>query len=108
MCTVELETCDLWSETTRRARKAHRCSCCRQAIQSGQTYLVHFSVFEGEITAEKMCGRCEAFRAEFAAAHGDELIPTPSYFPQMLADCIADGERARWEPMLTAIAGPER
>lgn len=105
MCSVDLEPCEVWSETPRQARKAHRCSCCGQTIARGETYVAHFSVLQGDVTAEKLCGRCGAFRDEFSAAHGDELIPTPSYFPQMLADYIADGERARWEPMLTTIAG---
>jgi hypothetical protein len=105
VCYIELESCEVWDETKRRARKAHRCSCCKGPIAPGDTYLVHFSVYDGAITSDKCCGRCEEARGEFGDAH-ESMIPTPSYFPYLLADCIAEGDEeseTKWRPMLEAI-----
>jgi len=112
MCSIDLEPCDLWVETERRARKPHRCSCCGGVIAAGARYTVHFSKFEGAMTSQKMCAPCREAREEFAEAHfgagfaGDAYIPQPGYLPQALAECIADGDEEserQWKPMLTAI-----
>lgn len=104
MCYIELEPCQVWSEHERKARKAHTCSCCRGPIAPGERYLVHFSVLDGDTTSEKCCLACNAARLEFGNAH--DSIPTPQYFPVLLADCIAEGDEeseTRWKPMLQAI-----
>lgn len=102
MCVIDdLEHCPVWRETERKARKEHKCSCCRRRIGPGETYLDHFSVFDGGPHREKMCAECVADRRDFADAHGGVLC-NPSYFPRMLADCIGDdedGETRRWEEM---------
>lgn len=105
MCSIDLEYCEVWSETKRKARKGHACSCCRGAIQPGEAYIVHFSIFEGDRTSGKLCGPCEVARKEFSDAH-DSGTPTPQYFPKLLLECIHDGDEesdARWRPMLDAI-----
>jgi hypothetical protein len=105
VCYIELEPCEVWDETKRRARKAHRCSCCKGPIAPGEIYLVHFSVMDGEVTSEKCCARCEEARGEFRDAH-ESMTPTPGYFPFLLADCIAEGDEeseTKWRPMLVAI-----
>ena len=105
MCQIELEPCEVWIETERRARKAHRCSCCAGGIPSGALYTVHFSVQDGEAVPEQLCGACADARGAFARAHG-EVVPTPSYFPTLLWECIAEGDpesETRWRPMLDAI-----
>jgi len=107
MCYVELEPCEVWTETEtlRRARKTHRCSSCKGPIRAGEEYLVHFSIMDGEICSEKSCAACTAARSEFGDAHGG-IQPTPSYLPVLLADCVAEGDAAsdtRWRPMLNAV-----
>ena len=105
MCDVELEPSDAWTETERTARKEHRCSACRGRIAAGSRYLVHFSKYEGAIITGKLCGDCRADRDTFCRSHY-ALTCTPSYFPTLLADCIADGDEESeqaWKPMLAAM-----
>lgn len=95
----------MWSETERRARKAHRCTSCMGAIQPGTRYTVHFSKYDGETTSEKLCAQCRDSRQDFADAHGG-MLPLPSYFPTLLRECIAEGDEEserRWKPMLEAL-----
>jgi len=106
MCFVDLEPCSVWQEDhVKKSRKEHRCQCCRGVIAKGSSYVRHFSVFEGDPTSEKMCGECEADRGIFSEAHDSQLC-VPSYFPHLLADCIADGDEESektWRPMLERI-----
>lgn len=109
MCNISLEPCSLWAEARHKARKTHTCSACRGLIHKGDTYIRHFSKFEGDITAEKLCMSCQTARARFTEAHGD-LTPTPSGFAGMLRDCVADsfesvdsGHGDEWSTMLSAM-----
>ena len=105
MCDIDLEPCEVWRETRRRARKAHRCSCCRVEIPAGEMYCDHFSVYEGDGRREKLCLVCHADRERFADAHGG-MICMPDHLPDMLADCIAEGDEESeqmWKPMLDRI-----
>jgi hypothetical protein len=104
MCYVDLEPCEVWEERHRKARRQHRCSCCRRAIQPGEQYLVHFSVFEGNAETQKCCAECERDRQTFADAHGGTLCQ-PSFLPEMLGNCIGDEpeSEADWRPMLDRI-----
>jgi hypothetical protein len=104
MCAIDLEPCDVWRETERTARKAHRCSSCGGQIAPGARYLSHFSMFEGDYTYNKMCLLCRDDRKTFSDDHG--IGPTPGYFPRLLADCIADGDEeseSKWKPMLERV-----
>lgn len=117
MCDIDDgERCSVWSETQRRARKPHRCDACSGPIGIGEIYLVHFSVFEGYTTSEKMCVECEVARDEFADEHNGMLC-TPSGMRETLRECISEGtsaddegnavvdpEDARWQAMLDAMA----
>ncbi len=105
MCFVDLEPCEVWRETERKARKPHRCSCCRGTIPAGDEYLVHFSVFQGDATSEKMCLPCRDDRKAFADAHEGTLC-TPSFLREMVAECVSedeDGDGAKWAAMLARI-----
>lgn len=105
MCSIDLDPCDVWSETWRRARKDHACSCCGGAIASGERYVAHFSKFEEYIDTAKLCSPCHEAREEFANAH-DAGSPQPGYFRELLTSCISDGDEesdAKWKPMLDAM-----
>jgi predicted RNA-binding Zn-ribbon protein involved in translation (DUF1610 family) len=105
MCDIGLESAELWHETPRKARKNHKCSSCGGIIHPKATYTVHFSIYEGAATSEKICDPCREARAEFADAH-DGVSPTPGYFPQLLDRCIADGDEEsekKWKPMQVAL-----
>lgn len=105
MCEISLEPAEVWNETPRKARKKHECSSCGGVIQPKETYSVHFSLCDGEPRSEKICEPCRQAREEFSDAH-EALTPTPSYFPRMLGECVAEGDpesEKRWKPMLAAL-----
>ena len=88
MCQIEPEGhCTVWNENTvKRARKRHRCDACSGFIQIGDSYLDHFSTYDGDATSEKMCPPCQVARDEFKKDHG--WFPTPSSFGVYLDECI--------------------
>lgn len=106
MCEIydDGDYCTIWNERERKARKPHRCSCCRSTIQPGTVYIVHFSLFDGDATSEKMCVECVADRQAFADAHGGILF-NPGSFLLRLSDCISEGDEddRRWVGMLDGI-----
>jgi len=106
VCVIDqLDPCEVWRETLCRARKSHRCSCCRGLIRQGETYIVHFSVFEGNASSEKICSACLADREEFCREHINGQLCGPSFFSELLDECIAEGDpesERRWLPMRRA------
>ena len=58
MCDLDLEPCEIWNEKKRKAQKSHECDCCGRMIRPGEIYLVHFSVYDGDTTSEKVCAEC--------------------------------------------------
>ena len=106
MCDLEYDD-DLifWSETIRRARRAHTCSGCGGSIRPGDRYLVHCSKSDGVLYPAKLCPLCLAARSEFSAAH-EGVLPYPAGFEEVLDMCIIEGgeeERTAWGPMLEAL-----
>lgn len=97
MCSIDLEPCEVWSETKRTARKLHTCDCCGGLIRPGRVYVVHFSMFHGEKTSEKMCASCLAVAEAFQADHGQRSVP--SSMRELLYECVSDGdpESKRWQ-----------
>ncbi len=105
MCVVELEPCDVWRETERKARKEHRCGCCGRRILTGESYRAIFGVYEGEVFSGKYCGACREAAGEFSHAH-EIGLPTPESLVELLQECVWDGEEEierRWKPMLEQI-----
>lgn len=102
MCSISgLERSQVWSETERRARKAHDCDCCGGRIKPGETYIKHFSVYDGIATSEKVCMPCHEARDEFCLKHN--FVGIPSRFGFDLQDCVGeathriyDKETRRW------------
>ena len=88
MCIISLEPCQVWRETTARARKTHTCDCCGGRISYGDRYTSHFSVFDGEATYEKMCAPCLDVATHFQKLH--RRRGTPGSMRPLLEDCIAD------------------
>lgn len=104
MCYIDLEPAEVWSETERKARKPHKCSCCHGTIAAGQNYWTHFSVLDGDNTTEKICAACYTDREVFAYVH-DGTLCTPGALPEMLQECIAEGDKdgSQWAEMLKRI-----
>lgn len=106
MCsTGDLEPCAVWQEFPRRARKPHACGPCDSIIPPGDYYLVHFSIFDGEVTSEKVCFACWWAREDFCRAHGDGQLFQPSGLISALQDCVGENDdpEDRWRPVLAAI-----
>jgi hypothetical protein len=110
MCFIDLDPCEVWDERERKARKEHKCGACGKTIRVGETYLTHFSVFEGNANSEKMCFPCRDDRKQFADAH-DGTLMTPSFLRQMVAECISEGDEEserQWKPLLDRIDSREQ
>jgi len=103
MCYVDLDYCEVWSETARMARKQHACDACGGTIKSSEAYLVHFSAYEGSVTHDKMCFRCWIVREQFAADHGQSF--QPHMLTEMLASCVDEGDKdsLRWKLVLLNV-----
>lgn len=102
MCEIEFDGhCDVFEERFVKARKEHTCLVCRRTIPKGETYLVNFSVYEGEASHEKCCAECAKDKDEFFKAHGSGSA-SPSTFEHYLHECISDHpepeEDEEWEP----------
>ncbi len=103
MCEIgDLDACDVWREGAARARKPATCACCRGAINPGDPYLSHFSVFEGDSTFEKMCWLCWLAREDFNEAHRFGSC-CPGTFKDLLVDCFAHDTDPKWGLMLVAM-----
>jgi|688.fasta_scaffold02744_42 hypothetical protein len=121
MCSLDDgERCEVWRETERRARKAHTCGSCGARIPAGDSYVRHFSVFDGDVCDVAVCSPCRSARAEFQAAHGAVL--TPDMTMEMFHECLdsfgpedctpaerrawvarRDPYEARWRVLLAAM-----
>lgn len=95
---------EIWNQKLVKARKPHKCNCCGVNISPGEIYLKHFSVFDGQAYAEKMCDPCHTLMCEFSEAH-EGFTWCPSDFPYSLNECISenDDDSPRWKEMLKEI-----
>lgn len=105
MCEISFdEACDVWREKKVRARKSHTCSSCDAEIKRGDSYVTHFSVYDGYTNSEKCCMLCEESRTVFEEEH--DVCIAPSYLTEMLSHCVEDTDTKdpqRWQAMLDAI-----
>ncbi len=59
MCRIDgADRSEVYSESTHRARKEHKCYECRRAIMPGEVYRRVFTVTEGDASSMKVCGHC--------------------------------------------------
>lgn len=54
------ESYDVYSETTRKARKHHQCCACGDHIGPNDAYTVCVTIFDGSAQTIKRCLRCQA------------------------------------------------
>jgi hypothetical protein len=97
MCEVDYDydPASVWVETSvAKARKDHKCNCCRGRICAGDGYVKHFSTYEGRVTSEKVCGSCREAREDFVDTHG--MIGVPRRFAHDLRECFGQESRPFW------------
>lgn len=58
MCYYVDELATVWESVTRKARKEHRCECCRMPILKGVTYDRHSSLYDGHWSHASMHSDC--------------------------------------------------
>jgi hypothetical protein len=88
---------DAWTAIYPVARKPHRCDCCRGVISAGAQYLRLSFVYDHSAETEKACLACDWACRRFLGAHDDEAsITNPSYFAEMLRDCVGEAGRGYW------------
>jgi len=103
MCDLsDEERAEAFRETHVKARKPHKCECCGRQIRTGETYLRHWSVYEGNVSNAKLCSDCASDRAEFAAAHGGWLVHPCAFF-DYLTGCVAEHPSNHWQAMVSRI-----
>lgn len=100
MCSLDLETCPVWRETPRVARKQHCCFSCGSDIRQGEAYLSLSYVFDGSAGTEKACFPCWWVLEVFGSAHA--MKPMPSNLYGAVEECIGDGEDD-WRPEMALL-----
>ena len=83
---------EVHTTTTRRARKAHRCTACERIIPIGTQYTYVFNVTNGDIFITKRCELCQRIYAHLDARMRKEARDT---FPDADLDC-GDSYRDVW------------
>lgn len=109
MCSIDYdETCAVWVEKPRTARKEHVCLGCGTTIRPREAYNEVRFVFDGSAGTERECFGCWFVRRAFGDGHS--IYPLPSSLMADLADCIGTrlpaGDRSwptEWAPELAAI-----
>ncbi|MHC1701464.1 MAG: hypothetical protein AB9900_10855 [Humidesulfovibrio sp.] len=64
---------EFFEERKHKARKAHKCSDCRNTIQPGEVYTLIACKYDGVFEAFKMCQGCEQVRGMFTCAPVGDL-----------------------------------
>lgn len=92
------ESCSVWNERPRKARKAHHCEACGAAIPAGATYTYASGVFDGRGWDSRWCAACDGAFQAFKAAHSQ--WPSITELSDALYECMrsADGaaEALKW------------
>jgi hypothetical protein len=65
---------DVYDEKERRARKAHLCSACGEAIRIGDLYWRIGTIFEREARSLRRCQRCQEIHVHLRGL-GDDMWP---------------------------------
>lgn len=101
----DYENPSVWNQKIVKARKCHKCNCCGVNISPKETYLKHFSVYDGLASSERMCIQCYNLMLEFSKAHAG-FMWSPIDFPYALRECLSEaGDKGdeRWREMLKEI-----
>lgn len=69
------EAADVYSERATRARKAHTCAACGEAIAPGHVYTRVSIVFDGTVESLKRCARCQKLHEHLRTLGDHEMWP---------------------------------
>lgn len=83
--------CEVWTETTRKARKDYACDCCRGAIAKGEQYVRIFMVSDGCASTERECSACADVVIEFKKHHNS--WSSPSGMEDLVQQCYEEESR---------------
>lgn len=115
MCNTDYDPADVWTETTRRARKQHKCSECYRPIPAGRHYVHITYLAEGKWHVHRMHAECDALATfiEDQVCGGHGAILTGGLSEEIAELNEYDGGRSVAEhPALVAmgleLAGSER
>lgn len=64
------ETCAVWNEDTRRARKEHVCCECHEPIRKGELHKHVTSLFDGSWSTHRTCLLCDEIGNHFSCGGG--------------------------------------
>lgn len=102
MCEIYFdESAELLRESHPKARKKHKCKGCGGPINPGEVYLIRVSLFDSQITEDKLCNECEKDSNRFFREHGVGWVTNG--WLEWLDECVVgDGEGAdpEWVQML--------
>lgn len=71
----EGEPCEVWRTIWYKARKAHKCVECKEAIAPGERYEYTFFIFEGEPSYHRTCEFCVKEVQRIATERDIFLVP---------------------------------
>lgn len=99
----------------RKARKEHRCDECGRTIEPGETYRYWTTLFEGDISTDKMCAHCQGTLDLGAALTGcpkrwwwsmlHDLDPETGFVGNVLHDDEHHLTQAQKRRMLRTVEG---
>lgn len=93
-------TTDVYDEAHPRARKAHRCHACNEAIAVGHTYWRIAIVFDKSATTVKRCERCQAIHVHLRSVMDGREWPDE----ELKCGHLYEDEWGKCPPEIAALA----
>ena len=72
---MDAEMPSVFSDTVRKARRAHKCCECRQVIKAGENYHLFMGCWDGKWDEYKTCVDCQDLREEIGGLYRDDEWP---------------------------------
>lgn len=95
MCDTDMDPCDVWNETTQKARKSHRCDECGLPVTPGRLYVRVGSLYDGRWDTYRAHNECRALvrfvEKEVCGDHGS--IPIGGLDEEISNMDAYDGDR---------------
>lgn len=113
LCECDYDPCEVYRETSPRARRPHRCNDCGGTIEPGEHYTRIFTLHEGEPNAYKRCADCAYLIAEvgrewmsecggWSCIYAGDL---PESWDELVSGAILDGVCADAASAVRRLAG---